>query len=724
MSPYSSAFDGGKAILQPGANAIIRSGHNCWRLESAPRLAVCIDGESYFRTVREAVLAARQRIIILGWDVHSRLSLVRDGEDDGYPTELGALLDFVARKRSVDVYVLSWDFAMIYLLERETFPLYTLNWKTHSRLRFHLDAAHPTGASQHQKIVVIDDALAFCGGLDLSVWRWDTSEHPATDARRVDPDGKPYPPFHDLQMAVDGDAATALADLARERWRRATGKALQPLTADIRNCPWPSSLAPLMREARVAIARTEPAHQGRPAVREVRQLYLDSIAAAQRYIYIENQYLTAQSITAALVARLRERSGPEVVIVMPQRTGGWLEQQTMDVVRGRVTRQLFDADSEHRLRIYYPQVSATDDLSTMVHAKLMIADDRLLRLGSANLSNRSMGLDTECDLAVEADAGSETAESIRRLLATLLAQHLGKDPQLVGETLRQQDSLITAIESLCDGERRLQPLTAKLDPSIDKLVPDSALIDPEQPMDSEHFVSHFVPDEYRPRFNRRVVAGALTLAAVLGLAAAWRWTPLGENLDVQALVEQARGLNSYAATPLVVPLVITLAGTLAVPLTLLVIASVLAFGALEGFAYSIVGAQLSALASYFIGRRVGRDLVRRYAGKTLNAVSKRLSRSGIMAIFTLRLVPVAPFAVINLVAGASHISLKDFAIGTLLGLLPGITAIALFADGVARALEEPDMGSLTWVGGLLAVVALSTYWLRKLIRNRRQSADS
>lgn len=130
---------------------ILRAGHNCWRIERASRVAVAIDGECYFRALREAILGARERVIILGWDIHSQLQLVRDGEDDGFPCGLGALLDFVARERQVDVYVLSWDFAMIYALERETFPLYSLNWKTHSRVRFHLDAAHPTGASSTRK---------------------------------------------------------------------------------------------------------------------------------------------------------------------------------------------------------------------------------------------------------------------------------------------------------------------------------------------------------------------------------------------------------------------------------------------------------------------------------------------------------------------------------------------------------------------------------------------
>jgi phosphatidylserine/phosphatidylglycerophosphate/cardiolipin synthase-like enzyme/uncharacterized membrane protein YdjX (TVP38/TMEM64 family) len=711
-------------MTETKTHRILRPGHNCWRIEKAPRVAVAIDGEQVFRAVREAILAARHRVMILGWDIHSRVRLVRDGDADGYPTELGLLLDYVARERGVDVYVLTWDFAVIYLLERETFPLYSLDWKTHSRVRFHLDAAHPVGGSQHQKIVVVDDNLGFCGGMDLSIWRWDTNEHLPRDERRIDPDGKHYQPFHDLQMVVDGDAARALGDLACERWRRATGKELAALQTDARSCPWPDSLQPGMQNVSVAIARTDPEYDGRAGIREVEQLYLDSIAAAQRYIYIENQYLTSHRLTQALEQRLRQPDGPELIIVMPQKTGGWLEQQTMDVVRGRVVQQLVAADTGHRLRLYFPQLSAAKEISTMVHAKLMIADDCWLRVGSANLSNRSMGLDSECDLAVEADAGSATAKAIRELLATLLAQHLNRQPDTVRESLQTYNSLITAIESLREGEHSLQLLQANIDPAIDKLVPESALIDPEKPMNPEYLVSHIVPDEYRSPSTRRIVFGGLTLAAVLGLAAAWRWTPLGDFLNLEQLVEQARALHAHPAAPLLIVLLFALAATLAVPLTLLVIAAVLAFGALQGFVYSLLGAELSALVSYGIGRTLGRDLVRRYAGKTLNRVSRRLSRSGVMAILTLRVVPVAPFAIINPIAGASHISFRDFSLGTLLGLLPGITAIALFADGVAQALREPDMSSITWVGGLLGVLVLSVLGLRKLLKGRESAGDT
>jgi phospholipase D1/2 len=704
--------------------AILKKGRNCWRQENARRVAIAVDAAAYFRAVREAILAARLSVFILGWDIHSKLKLVRNGEKDGFPEELGALLDFVAKQRAVDVYVLSWDFAMIYLIEREPLPLYVLNWKTHSRVRFRMDDKHPLGASQHQKVVVVDDAVAFSGGLDLSKWRWDTPEHAINDKRRVDPDGKPYPPFHDVQMLVDGDAAAALGELARERWQRATGEEIKKLTTVPADNPWPTSLQPLMQNVPVAIARTLADYEGQQGVREVEHLYLDSIAAAERFIYIENQYLTAHCIAEALAQRLQQSDGPEVVIVMPEKTGGWLEQHTMDVLRSRLVNQLREVDRSQRLRLYYPQLSSSSDTSLMVHAKVMVIDDRLLRVASSNLSNRSMGLDCECDLAIEAEPGTDTAQAIRQLREQLVAEHLGVEPGTVSEAMQREKSLISTIESLHASERTLEPLDTAVDPEIDQLVPESALIDPERPMDAERFVTHFVPDEHKPHTARRVLMGVLTLVTLLGMAAAWRWTALGDGLNINTLTRQAEMLDAHPATPLLVILGIALAGSLAVPLTLLVVVAVLAFGSLAGFFYSLAGAELSALLLYTVGQGMGRDLVRRYAGKRLNSVSKQLSRRGVLTIVTLRIVPVAPFVVINLVAGASHISFRDFALGTLVGLLPGLVAIAFFADGLVRSIRDPDIGSLAWLAAVVLIIAMAALWLRKWLRARQTSTES
>ena len=699
---------------------MLSPGKNCWRKETARRVSIAIDGEAYFRAVREAIIAARHSIFILGWDVHSKLQLVRDDNDtDQYPRQLGELLDYVASERGVDVYVLSWDFAMIYLLEREPFPLYALNWKTHSRLHFRMDDRHPMGASQHQKVVVVDDRIAFCGGIDLSKWRWDTSKHLVDDERRVDPEGKPYPPFHDMQMLVDADAAAALAELARERWKQATDEDIDPSAAHDEHDPWPASLQVLLEDVPVGIARTAPEHKNQPAIREIEQLYLDSIAAARQFIYIENQYLTAHCIEQALVERLQQQKNLEVVIIMPEKTGGWLEQHTMDVLRARLVKKLGHVADTDRLRLYYPQLASSSGVSLMVHAKFMIVDDCMLRVGSSNLSNRSMGLDCECDLFIEAQDRSEIKDAIKRVRLQLLAEHLDVSIEEIDQAIDEQRSLIKGIEILRGDERTLQPLDTSIDPDVEKLVPESALIDPEKPIDSETFVTHFVPDEHKPGTARRAIFGLFMLIALLALAAAWRWTALGEWLDLDSLTQLADRLNAHPATPLLAIMVFVLAASLAVPLTLLVVTSVLAFGPMAGFWYSLFGAVLSSLLSYGLGTFTGRDLLRRYAGDRLNGISKRLSQRGITTIIALRILPVAPFVLINLVAGASHISLRDFAIGTLLGALPGITAIALFADSVVRSIRDPEPGNLIWLAAVIFIILLSSFVLRKWLRNKQ-----
>ncbi len=710
-------------MVEAGREAIIQVGRNCWRREQASRLAVIVDGENYYRAVREAILAARNRVFIVGWDIHSQLQLVREAVGDGKPERLGELLDHVAREHGVDVYVLSWDFAMIYWLERESLPLYQLDWKTHDRVHFHMDDSHPLGASQHQKIVVVDDAVAFCGGLDLSKWRWDTREHRPEDARRLDPDGKPYQPFHDLQMVVEGAPAAALAELCRERWRRAIGEAPGQSTTEHGNTAWPPSVKPLLQNVPVAIARTQPQFDDIDAVREAERLYLDIVHAARRWIYIENQYLTAHSVGDALAERLREDAGPEVVIVLPQETGGWLEQHTMDVLRDRLVKKLREADRHDRLRIFYPRLSASADSCLMVHAKLIVADDDLLRIGSSNLSNRSMGLDSECDLALEADS-EKVRQAISLVRNDLLAEHLGVKVDVVAKAIDHHDSLVRAIDELAQGERTLWHLDTTVPPEVDRLVPDAALIDPEKPVSPEQFVSEFVSLDKEGGLPWRVFASVLLVLLFAGLAAAWRWTALGDWLDMDTLVAQARSLKSHPAAPLLATLGIALAACLAIPLTLLVIASSLAFGPLAGFAYSLAGGQISALITYGAGHAAGRDLVRRYAGEKLNRISKALARRGIVTIALLRLVPVAPFVIINAVAGASRISFRDFAWGTLFGMAPGMLGIALFADSLIRTIRQPDadhlVGLLLLVAVIAGVVAGVRYWLRRA-RSGRQT---
>ena len=190
----------------------------------ADRAAVLIDAAAYYGTLRKALLEAKHSIYIIGWDVDSRTPLVGpSGEpDDDLPRELGPFLTaLVERRPDLKISILLWDYSLFFTSEREAMPSLALRWKTPPQIDLCLDDAIPLGSSHHQKIVVIDEALVFSGGLDLTIRRWDTCAHDPSCKYRVDPAGKPYNGFHDVQIMVDGEAAKAMTDLARQRWARA-----------------------------------------------------------------------------------------------------------------------------------------------------------------------------------------------------------------------------------------------------------------------------------------------------------------------------------------------------------------------------------------------------------------------------------------------------------------------------------------------------------------------
>ena len=668
---------------------IIRVGENCWRSRNANRAALLVDGENYFGALHTAIMQAQYAVYILAWDIDSRLRLVRGEKQTDAPAELGDLINAVLeQKPELNFYILNWDWAMLYTLEREWLPLFRPGWKKQDRLHYQLDGECPFGGSQHQKIVVIDDKIAFCGGIDPGKHRWDSSDHAPEDKRRIDPDNVAYPPFHDMQMLVDGEAAKSLAELARERWLKATGQQLtQPphYVEDI----WPHYIRPDFQQVNIAISRTQPEFEGQPEITEVETLYLDAIAAAEKLIYIENQYFTSWKVAEVLAQRLAESDGPEVVIVCPKMTGGWLEQHTMDVLRSRVSRKLCDADKHDRLRICYPHHEALGEMYISLHSKMMIVDDCFLRIGSANLSNRSMGLDSECDLAIEAE-NADHIQAIRAFRQRLLSEHLQLDETELESLLAEHNSLIRVLDARNQFPRTLRQLDCEIDENIDGLTPTADYIDPERPVDSVEMSRKLVPIDEPKSPKKQIIIAALILLAVVALTALWKWTPLNEWLTPENLKQLISRLNDNPFTPVIVITGFAIAGLFAIPLTILVVAVAISFGAWPGSIYAILGSMLSAILGYFAGEWLGRRSVSKMAGSKLNRLSKRLANHGVMAIITVRIIPVAPFTVINLVAGASHIKLKDFIWGTLLGMLPGILAITVFANSLLRVVQQPE----------------------------------
>ncbi|HEV7617155.1 MAG TPA: VTT domain-containing protein [Burkholderiaceae bacterium] len=707
----SKSFNASPGLMQPG--------RNCWRIERARRFSLLVDADAYFRAVRAAIREAQHSVFILSWDIDSRTLLVPQGAKDGYPEPLGEFLHAVVASRpELHAYVLNWDFSMLYALEREWLPVYKLGWSTHQRLAFWMDSKHPIGASHHQKVVVIDDALAFVGGLDLTRCRWDTSEHACHAPLRCDIDGKPHAPFHDVQAMVDGDVARALGELARTRWQRATGQS--PVAySDATRDPWPAEVMPDLTDVEVAIARTEPTYEGHPGVHQVRQLHLDAIAAARRHLFFENQYFTSGLIANALSARLREPDGPEVAIISPETQSGWLEEVTMGVLRARLHRRLKAADRYGRYRLYSPHIPELKQGCLNVHSKVFAVDDDLFSVGSANLSNRSMAFDTECNLVIEAHGTDLEKTRIRNAIANLrnrlLAEHLAISAGIVGAEIGSKNSLHGAIEMLQQPGRSLHLLDPVIVPELDALIPEQALFDPEQPIEPDELVDQLVPKEARQPLPRRLVGlGVLAIMLAL-LAIAWRWTPLREWVNLASLVSFARGLEALPFTPIAVIASYVIAGLLMVPVMVLIAVTGIVFGPVLGAAYALAGTLLSAAATYGLGVWLGRETVRRLVGPRINRLSLRIAKRGILAMLVVRLLPLAPFTVVNVVAGASHIRFRDYMLGTLLGMTPGIVITVTFIHHLAEAVRNPSAGTITVLAGVVALLIGSAIGLQRLL---------
>jgi phospholipase D1/2 len=196
---------------------------------------------------------------------------------------------------------------------------------------------------------------------------------------------------------------------------------------------------------------------------------------------VENQYLAARRIVDALAARLTEEDGPEIVIVLPRRGNNRLERETMDGARHRLVQVLWEADEHRRLGIYWPETDGGTPI--YVHSKVMVVDDRLLRIGSSNLNNRSMGFDSECDVAVEADPNSSDDDGVRGYITSvrheLVSEHLGVPIAALETATLESRSLLKAVEALRGQGDKLRPFTEQTVEDEDSPLAENDLMDPD-----------------------------------------------------------------------------------------------------------------------------------------------------------------------------------------------------------------------------------------------------
>lgn len=510
-----------------------------WRVERADRGALLIDGAAYYKALGEAFANARRSIVILGWDIRSDLLLDPEHSKETLSAQLIRRVEAVPE---LEVRLLIWDWLMPLSLNRQILPQWRFG-ALQDRMHFVFDDEIPVGGAHHEKIVVVDGCLAFVGGLDLTDGRWDTSEHDPKNRFRKPPDGGAAPaPFHDAMLMVEGPLARAVGELAAQRWETATGEKLAG-AGDAAKSLWPSHVEPEIEDRAIAIARSRPEFNGRDSVDEISRLYRAAIARAERFIYIENQYLTYMSVAAALAERLQACPHLEVVAITPEACEGPLETAVMDAGRKRFVARLRGA-ADDRVRILTPH---SHGVAINVHAKIMIVDDRFFTIGSANLANRSMGVDTETNLAIESAADDAV---IRGWRLRLMAEHLDRKPEELQAAEEETGSLIATIERLNErqGTRHLQILSLAARPLpdfLDEVVDIKELADPAEPIVREQLLADLGLPRRRRLWRRRVarlaglIGAGLLLVAWLAptdaaplLLSPWLLVPLGIALII------------------------------------------------------------------------------------------------------------------------------------------------------------------------------------------------
>lgn len=507
-----------------GARRIIQLGRNAWKEAAADDSGLLVDAADYYRDFYYAARDAQRYILMSGWQFDSGVKLLR-GQDlppDGSDVRLLKFLNTLCeQKPGLEIYIIAWDFHLVFAAEREWMQRILFHWMTHKRLRFVFLDCPVTGGSHHQKYTVIDGRVACLGGMDVCEARWDDRCHREDNPWRISR-GQPQKPYHDVQVYLAGRApAAALIELFREQWSRAAGEPLS-LPAEVGGIETPSrprGLLPIGKQV-VAFSRTDPRADDQ-TVREVEHLFVDAIAAADRLIYIETQYFSSRRVCAALATRMTqpERARLEIVILVNERAEALKEEIAVGLRQAKNLAHLREVATEtgHKLGLFYTVCDGPHEKfrATYIHSKLLLVDDRFLTVGSANMTNRSMGIDSELHCAWESGQGADAGlrRAIRGTRVSLLAEHAGISGVTAVRRLVRIEGLVERLEELAARGTRLQrhgPPTRTQEAVMAVIDPEDLPFDPDTSEPNDSIVDEPSDDhQHRRRAHLRGLVGSM-----------------------------------------------------------------------------------------------------------------------------------------------------------------------------------------------------------------------
>jgi len=266
---------------------------------------------------------------------------------------------------------------------------------------------------------------------------------------------------------------------------------------------------------------------------------------------------------------------------------------------------------------------------------------------------------------------------------------------------------------------RLVPLSYGCESELQRKLADTQLLDPEDPIDPEFLLRKELGEEERPFVWRRVlkILASIVAALVLGFGIYWAW---GAFLDEQAAQDYLAMVKESVWAPVIVFLIFTLGGAMGVPLNFMLVTTAIVLGSRFAMLYGISGALVSSCIGFYMGNILGKPLIRRFGSDSVEAVSRKLGERSFRSVAFIRLIPVAPFFIVNMVAGASRLRFKQYLIGTVLGMAPGMSAVVLLADRAEAAARDPRLENLLTLVAALAVIVGAAILLRRALGGRSE----
>lgn len=419
------------------------------------RVALFLDGEEAWRAIAEAIAQARSTVHLTTWRYEATMELLRPIPLTDPAARERLTVQSLLEARAADgvtVRLLCWDVPFLRMTKRlrhpaaaagDRFEIQEESNPTRQPLRnvkrqlTRIHVARFRVGSHHQKTVVLDGRIGFCGGMNLQERDWDSRDHRVFDPRRCRfsrsasvrtkvarglrlPD---YPPRQDYMARLEGPSLAHLQENFRERWNRPLTPAAERSGRLSRvDVPVPQ---PPAGSSQVQVVRTMPAPHAEQGILDV---YRRAVASARRLIYIEDQFFHATYISDAIADAMRANPELEVVVVTNESLannfcyGGW-NRACFD--RIRLARPDFE--------LYSLKASQVDgrarrvQMQVFIHAKLLIVDDTFLLVGSCNVNDRGFDYEGELSLAVV------DPDFVARFRADLWREHLGGDPRVRGE---------------------------------------------------------------------------------------------------------------------------------------------------------------------------------------------------------------------------------------------------------------------------------------------------